>query len=189
MRAASRVIGLLAGAAATVGALSVGLFLLTEPRSTRCRCGRSGAIEPASVAIERAPVAPAQRSGAERDLGEIGRFGESILVPVDGVRLRLTAVPPPMSQRTMFHVDALGPSLRDGPAVRLRLSGSAQPESRSIDRCFEANIGPGPFVECTAVIGTGWDDGRPRKLVLAIDNLVGKPISVKLRIVIMDPLE
>jgi hypothetical protein len=60
---------------------------------------------------------------------------------------------------------------------------------RSLDECFETNVHPPPFDGCTAVAGTGWDDGRPRKVFLAIQNLAGKPVSVNLRIAVMDPLE
>jgi hypothetical protein len=136
-----------------------------------------------------AAAAPAKRSVPERDLGEISGFGEATTVPVEGLRFRMVAVPPAMSLRTMFEVEATGPSLRDHPAVRLRIRGPGGSESRSPDECFEAMVHPPPFVECTASQGTGWDDGRPRRLSLAIDNLAGKAVSVKLKIVIMDPLE
>ncbi len=89
----------------------------------------------------------------------------------------------------MFEVDATARPVLNRAGVRLRIWGSTTIESRSPADCFEANVGPPPFVECTAVAGTGWDDDRPRKLFLAIDNLAGKPVSANLSIVIMDPLE
>lgn len=136
-----------------------------------------------------AAAAPAKRPVAERDLGEIRGFGEAVVVPAGGLRFRLVAVPPEASWRTMFEVEAAGPPLRGRPAVRLRIRGAARAETPSLDSCFESLAQAPPFAECTAEVVAGWDDGRPRKLLLAIDNLTGKPVSVKLRIVIMDPLE
>jgi hypothetical protein len=148
-----------------------------------------GAVMVALLSAGPAVAAPAKPPVPERDLGEIAGFEEAMVVPADGLRFRLVAVPPGASRRTMFEVEAAGQPLRGRPAVRLRIRGPARSETRSPDSCFESLVHPPPFVECTANAGTGWDDGRPRKLLLAIDNLAGKPVSVNVRIVIMDPLE
>jgi hypothetical protein len=150
----------LAGIAATAAAVTLGLARLREARS---------------------PL--------ERDLGEISEFEESTLVPVAGLRFRFVASARSVARRTMVDVRATGASFENRVGVRLRVSGPGPGEDRSPPGCSEANLHAPPFATCSAVAGTGWDDGQPRKLFLAIDNLVGRPVSVDLRMAIMDPLE
>jgi hypothetical protein len=136
-----------------------------------------------------APGASAAAS-SERSLGTLDGWSEHVTVPEQGLRFTFRA--PTVGTRhfrTMLDVTASAAAVDGHPAVRLTTSVSGRPGTSSSSSCFEANVREPPFQTCTAKAGSGWDDGAARDVVLTIDNLAGKPVSVDLRIVVMDPLE
>jgi hypothetical protein len=133
--------------------------------------------------------APRAAPRQTRDLGSVTGFGETLVVPTGGLRFEFLAVPPARTRRTMLDVSAIARAGGLQTPVRLHLSVPGVLTNSSHRECFEHNVGPPPFAQCTAVAGGGWKDGRPRKVVLTVDNLVRKPVSIDFRIVVMDPLE
>jgi hypothetical protein len=124
-----------------------------------------------------------------RDLGRVEGFGETLLVPAEGLRFEFLAVPPPRTRRTSVVTEATGRAENERAVVRLRMTVAGVLMSPSSRDCFERNIREPPFVECTALATAGWNDGRARRVVLTIDNLVRSPVTIRLRVVIMDPHE
>jgi hypothetical protein len=89
----------------------------------------------------------------------------------------------------MVNVTASAAPVEGHTAVRLTVSFPQGKTDSSFLGCFEHNFQKPPFQECTAMAGSGWDDGAPRDLLLVIDNLAGAPVQVDLRIAIEDPFE
>jgi hypothetical protein len=125
----------------------------------------------------------------ERALGAIDHWGGRITVPEEGLRFTFRGPTRTGNRRTMVNVTASAAPVEGHTAVRLTVSHPPDATSSSSPACFERDVQAPPFQECTALAGGGWDDGAPRDVALAIDNLAGTPVEVDLRIVIMDPLE
>ena len=149
----------------------------------------------ATVLVEkrRRPGAPPLQMNpqqpSERWVLSMGR-SDHVTVPEAGLRFTFRApTPDARNVRTMLNVTASAAPVEGHPAVRLTTSVSGRLDTPSSLSCFEAMVQDPPFEACTAMAGSGWDDGNARDVVLTIDNLAGEPLSVDLRIVVMDPLE
>lgn len=125
----------------------------------------------------------------ERALGAIDHWHGQITVPEEGLRFAFRGPIQTGNRRTMVNVTASAVPAEGHTAVRLTLSWPPNATSSSPVACFERNVQEPPFQECTAMAGSGWDDGAPRDIVLTIDNLAGTSVEVDLRIVIADPME
>jgi len=126
----------------------------------------------------------------ERALGTLDTWSDHVTIPEAGLRLRFRA-PTARSHnvRSMLSVTASAAPVEGHPAVRLTTSVSGSPATLSSSSCLEARGRNPPFETCTTKAGNGWHGGGAREVVVMIDNLAGHPVSVELRIVVMDPLE
>jgi hypothetical protein len=141
----------------------------------------------------RRAAAPAVPTAAipERALGALDQWKGRVTVPEEGLRFTFHAPTGSGYRRATVDVTASAAPVERHAAVRLTVSGPSLFESSGPSplSCSEANEQRPPFETCTANAGGGWDNGGPKDLLLAIDNLAGAAVTVDVQILVMDPLE